>query len=144
MPVVSADENAALLNRYIDEVWNAADPEAVARFVAPTFRRHTSAAGPPLDLAGQIERLKGFRVAFPDVTIDIEDVIAGEGDVAFRSTMRGTHLGEFLGIPPTGRAVVVGLVDMIRIEDGCFVEQWGGPDLFDLLRQIGATVTPGE
>jgi predicted ester cyclase len=52
--------------------------------------------------------------------------------------MCGTHHGELMGIAPTGKQVTVGLVDMIRVEDGKFVEQWGGPDLFDLLRQLGA------
>ena len=52
--------------------------------------------------------------------------------------MRGTHLGIFQGIQPTGRRVTVLLVDVIRFEDGNFIEHWGGPDLFDLLKQIGA------
>ena len=65
-----------------------------------------------------------------------------EGDrIAFRSTMRGTHRGEFLGIPPTGIQVTVGLLDVIRIENGKFVEQWGGPDLLDLVQQLGAEIS---
>ena len=59
--------------------------------------------------------------------------------------MRGTHQGEFLGIAPTGKEVTVSLPDMVRIENGKFVEQWGGPDLFDLIRQLGASVVqPAE
>jgi predicted ester cyclase len=92
-----------------------------------------------LDVDSQIERLVGFREAFPDVTIAVEDLIVEADRVAFRSTMRGTHLGEFAGIQPTGRQVTVALMDLIRIEDGRFAEQWGGPDLFDLLRQLGVS-----
>ena len=132
-----ADENRTLLDRYIAEVWGAGDPEAVVRFAAETFKRHTSPGSAPLDRAAQIERLKGIRAAFPDITIEVEDVVT-EGDMlVFRSTMRGTHEGEFLGLPPTGRQVVVGLLDLVRIEDGRFAEQWGGPDMLDLVRQIG-------
>jgi predicted ester cyclase len=132
------------LRRYVEEVWNAANPAGVELFVDPRYWRHTSPTAPPLDVPGQIERLKGFRKAFPDVTITVEDILA-EGDlVAFRSTMRGTHSGEFLGIPPTGKAITVGLVDVIRVADGKFMEQWGGPDLFDLLRQLGATFQVGS
>ncbi len=95
-----------------------------------------TASLPPLDRGAQRDRLEGFRTAFPDVTIELEDVVAEDDRVAFRSTMRGTHLGEFLGIGPTGRTVEVGLVDIIRIQDGRFAEQWGGPDLFDLVGQL--------
>lgn len=113
-------------------------------FLSPGYARHTSPTLPPLDLEGQIERLHGFRQAFPDITIEVDDVMV-EGDcIAFRSTMRGTHKGEFAGIPPTGRHVTAGLVDMIRIEDGRFAEQWGGPDVFDMLQQLGARPTSGD
>lgn len=137
---MSVDDHEALLLRYMSEVWDAGDPKAVGRFLAPSYRRHRSPTGEPIDRADQIKRLEGFREAFPDITIKVEYVITGEDHVAFRSTMRGTHRGDFLGIPPTGRKVTVGLIDVIRIEDGQFVEQWGGPDLFDLLQQLGVTL----
>ena len=54
--------------------------------------------------------------------------------------MHGTHLSQFLGIPPTRRDVTVGLIDVIRIENGRLVEQLSGPDLFDLLQRLGAAV----
>lgn len=73
--------------------------------------------------------------------LTVEEVTAENDRVAFRSVIRGTHLGEFAGISPTGKQVVVGLLDVIRIENGRVVEQWGGPDLFDLFRQLGATFT---
>ncbi|MGB8361773.1 MAG: ester cyclase [Acidimicrobiia bacterium] len=132
-----ADENRNLLDRYIAEVWGAGDPEAVLRFAAETFKRHTSPGSAPLGRAAQIERLKGIRAAFPDITIEVEEVVSEGDKLVFRSTMRGTHQGEFLGIAPTGREVLVGLLDLVRIEDGRFAEQWGGPDMLDLLRQLG-------
>jgi steroid delta-isomerase-like uncharacterized protein len=100
---VSVADHKALLLRYISDVWDAGDVEAVERFLSPSFRRHTSSTGESVDLAGQIKRLEGFREAFPDIIIEVEDIIAEEDRVAFRSTMRGTHRGHFLGIPPTGR-----------------------------------------
>ena len=75
------------------------------------------------------------RTAFPDVRVTVEDMIA-EGDrVAARVTMRGTHLGEFEGIAPTGKRVEVRAMDMYRITDGKIVEHWGhGDDPTDFLR----------
>ena len=128
---------------YIDEVWDERSPNAVSRFAAPGFRRHLSAISQPLDLEGQITRVRGFQSAFPDVTVTVEDVAADGDLIAFRSTMRGTHRGEVLGIPPTGKRVEVGLLDLIRVVDGQFAEQWGGPDMLDLVRQLGGSITTG-
>ncbi len=130
-------EIESLLRSYVVRVWDEGDVEAAGSFLAPDYRRHLSPSLPPLDVAGQLARLAGFRAAFPDASITVEDVIAVEDRVAFRSVMRGTHRGDFLGVAPTGREVEVGLLDVIRLEDGRFAEHWGGPDLFDLLRQLG-------
>jgi steroid delta-isomerase-like uncharacterized protein len=135
---MSAELNKALLHRYIEEVWEKENPAAVDNFLAPTYARHRSPTTPPLKREDQKQLLAAFRTAFPDVKITIEDVIAEGDKVAFRSTMRGTHQGEFLGIAPTGQEVTFGLLDVIRIEDGKFVEQWGGPDIYDLMQQLSA------
>lgn len=131
-----ADENKQLLASYIAQVWDDADVNAIRSFLSPTFRRHLSPHLPPLDVDGQVDRILGFRLAFPDLKIAVQDVVA-EGDrVVFRAIMRGTHLGQFRGVSPTGRHVVFELIDIIRIENGLFMEQWGGPDIADLLSQL--------
>jgi predicted ester cyclase len=135
---MSGSENKTLLHRYLREVWEKDNPEAVRGFLEPNYRRHTSPDAAPLTLDDQVQRLISFRTAFPDIQIVIEKVIT-EGDyIAFRSTMRGTHHGELMEIAPTGKQVTVGLLDVMRLENGKIAEQWGGPDLFDLLRQLGA------
>jgi predicted ester cyclase len=73
----------------------------------------------------------------------IEDMLA-EGDrVATRKTFRGTHRGELLGIPPTGKPVAIGLIDMVRLEHGRVVESWSEADNLQLLQQLGAHLHPG-
>jgi predicted ester cyclase len=68
------------------------------------------------------------RQGFPDLSVDVEDVVA-EGDrVAARVTMRGTHRGEFQGIAPTGKRVEVRAIDMFRIVNSKIVEHWGHAD----------------
>jgi predicted ester cyclase len=136
-----AEESKALLHRYITEVWDRQNPAAVDEFLAPGYKRHRSATTEPLTRDGQKQLLIKFRAAFPDIQLTIEEIVA-EGDrLAFRSTMRGSHQGEFLGIAPTGKEVTVGLVDVLHIEDGKFVEQWGGPDLLDLVQQLGGEIS---
>lgn len=126
------------MHSYIRQVWEEGNPSAATQFVAVDYRRHMSPILPPLDPDAQVKRLAGFQAAFPDIEITVEEVITDGDRLAFRSTMTGTHQGEFLGIAPTGRSVTVGLVDVIHFKDGRFVEHWGGPDLFDLVRQLGA------
>lgn len=141
---MTAGDHEKLLERYVREVWDQGNPDAVEVFASEDFRRHGRPGSEPLDRAGQIQRLKAFRSGFPDITIEVDDVITSDSHIAFRSTMTGTHRGELMGIPPTGRGVTVRLVDMIRVEGGKFAEQWGGPDMLDLLRQLGATIQAPE
>lgn len=133
-----AEENKQLLRRYVSEVWDNGNLEALRDFLAPDYRRHVSPALPPLDLDAQVERLAGFREAFPDIALRIDEITAEDDRISFRSTITGTHQGEFAGLPPTGERVTVGLVDVIRVEGGKFAEQWGGPNMADLFRQLGA------
>ena len=142
--LMSAEDNKALVRRYLEEVWHKGNIGAVDAFLAPNYRRYLSPTAAPLTPDGQRERVAGFRAAFPDIQLTIEDMFA-EGDrVAFRSTMRGTHQGVFQGIAPTGRQVTVSLIDVVRVEHGKLVEHWGGPDLWDLIQQLGAVVSVGQ
>src|SRR5688572_21750196 len=138
---MSTEANKLLLRRYIEDVWHSGN---LAALVAADYRRHVSPTAPPLTLDGQKQRLAGFRSAFPDIALTLEDVLAEGNRVVFRSTIRGTHEGAFQGIAPTGTRVTVGLLDMVHIQNDRIVEQWGGPDLLDLLRQLGATVASPE
>ena len=141
---MSTTDSLAVVRRYAEEVWdpsNPFDPDVLRRYFSPSLKRYTSAVSPPLDPEAQIARLQGIRTAFPDVTIVADDYVAEGDTVVVRATLRGTHRGEFLGIPATGRPVQATIVDFIRIEDGLIAEQWGGPDVFDMLRQIGVTFT---
>ena len=139
---MSAQQNTSVVRRYIEEVWDKNNPAAIDEFLAPHYRRYISPTGASITREGQKQRLAAFRTTFPDIQLTIEDRL-NEGDrVAFRSTIRGTHQGMFLDIAPTGRSVIVSLIDVVRIEQGQIIEHWGGPDIFDLLRQLGVGVSP--
>ena len=133
--------NKSLILRYLEEVWQKSSIAAVDEFLSPNYKRYLSPVSEPLNLYGQKQRLAGFRAAFPDVQITVDDIFAEGNRVVFRSTMRGTHRGTFQGLRPTGQGVIVTLLDVIRIENGKFIEHWGGPDLFDLVKQLGAKIS---
>lgn len=130
------EANKALVRRYLDEVWHAGG--SAAPFFAPGYQRYLAPTLAPLSGAEQQARVAAFRAAFPDLRFTLEDLVA-EGDrVVFRATMRGTHHGPFRGVAPTGRRVEGTVLDVVRVEGGRFAAHWGGPDLWDVLRQLGA------
>ena len=139
---MTSSELKTLLNRYVEEVWTTRNVASADRFLAANYRRYLGRGVDPLTRDGQLKLLLDFRAAFPDAELTVEEVIVERDLIAFRSRMRGTHRGMFRGIPATQKRIDVRLLDMIRVENGMFVEQWGGPDLLDLLQQLGASVTP--
>ena len=85
-----------------------------------------------------------MRSAFPDLHLTIEDMIAEGDKVAMRSSWNGTHQGEFMGIPATGRRVTVSQIDISRIADGRMVEHWGQLDALGLMQQLGVVSSPKQ
>ncbi len=144
MPASAAltEANKALVRRYVDQVPNGGHFEVLDDVLSPNYKRFRSAAAEPLDAAGNKQRLAGLRMAFPDLKITIEDLIAERDLVVYRGTVRGTQQAAFMGIPPTGKQVMVTVHESFRIENGKIAEHWGGPDTLDLLQQLGAEVGP--
>jgi predicted ester cyclase len=81
--------------------------------------------------------VRDLRAAFPDIRFSLEELIAEGEVVAARYHWRGTHRGVFLGIAPTGRAIVVRGMDFYRISGGRLVEHWDNVDEFGMLSQLG-------
>ena len=133
----------SLVVDYLKRVWGERDLTALDALLDPGYRRHISPILEPLDIEGQRGRLRAMQAAFPDAAIEVGEIVAQGDLVAFQSVMRGTHRASFRGLPPTGRSFEVHLVDLVRIHDGRLIEHWGGPDLLDLVTQLGATIEPG-
>ena len=131
---MSEAENKALVRRLLEELRDGWHPATIEKYFAPDYRRHLTATSTPLNREEQRQRATRLRVAFPDAQATLEDIFA-EGDrVVYRLTIRGTHTGEFLGVPASGRHVSVSLIAIVRIVDRKLVEEWGGLDQPDLIR----------
>ena len=131
----AAEDNKALIGRMHAELMRSRDLELIDEFFAPEFVSHTNPPGLPGGVEGVKAFLGMFQRALPDVEVEVDQLIA-EGDwVAVATTTRGTHEGELLGIPPTGRRVEVVGVDLVRV-DGRIVEHRGLTDTVGLLRQL--------
>ena len=94
------------------------------------------------DLARQVARIAEIRRAFPDLEMTIEQQVAEGPWVATRVTYRGTHTGEFSGIPATGRRIEYAGTAMDRLENGKVVEMWHTVNMHLLLRQIAGDGRP--
>jgi predicted ester cyclase len=85
-----------------------------------------------------------LRSAFPDFNATINDLIAEGDKVVIHTTWNGIQQGEFMGIPPTGKRISVGVFDILRIAGGKIVEHWGLMDRMAMMQQLGVIPTPGQ
>jgi steroid delta-isomerase-like uncharacterized protein len=139
------EANKAIARRVIDEIYNAGRFEAADELVAPNFVGHDPASPEPMTGPDGLRRqAEGYRAAFPDLRLTVEDEIA-EGDrVATRWSARGTHEAELFGIPATGKQTTVSGITISRIIDGRIAESWISWDTFGLLQQLGAIPAMAE
>jgi steroid delta-isomerase-like uncharacterized protein len=129
-PVSEAEENnKALVRRYFEEVWVKGNLAAVDDFIAPNYAEHPRPSTLPPGAEGLKQLIAAYRTTFPDLKTTLDDIFA-EGDrVAFRWRFRGTHLGDWLGIPPTGNHITATGITVFRIAFGKVVESWISIDL---------------
>jgi steroid delta-isomerase-like uncharacterized protein len=140
---MSTEENKALVRRFIEEVQSKHRLELIDELFGADFVDHHSGSTPPY-LEGAKRFFTAIFTAFPDLSAMIHEQ-AAEGDKVWtRKTFHGTHLGPFMGVPPTGKAIVVVVMDVFRIDDGKIVEHWGVSDMLGLMQQIGASPLPGQ
>jgi steroid delta-isomerase-like uncharacterized protein len=138
---MSTDENKILSRCFLEDLWNAKNLAALDEILTADFVEHIGEAS--LNVEGIKQMLSANFAAFPDMQATIEDQIA-EGDmVVTRWTARGTHKGELMGIPPSGKAVTVTAIVIDRIVGGKIAETWTSYDALGLLQQIGAAPVMG-
>ena len=119
------------------EVFNAGDVGECLALIAPDLIINLAELPEPQH--GRETWRQGFemmRRAFPDLRADIEDIVADRDKVAVRVRFRGTHAGEFLGFPATGRTVEYVSHEFYRIADGLIAEEWICSDMATLFRQL--------
>ena len=136
-------ENKALVRRVVEGFLNSADQGMAEELFSPTYVDNNP-SNPGMGGLENVRRsVAGWHRAFPDTVNEVQDVLAGGDLVAARWVTRGTHLGEFMGIPATGTPIAVTSGGFSRIEDGRIAESWDHSDLPGMLRQLGATVRQG-
>jgi predicted ester cyclase len=127
---------AELVERFHTELLAARDPAVVDAFFGEGFESHNMPPGFPPGRDGVKRFFSMFRDAFPDVTVEIDELVADGDRVAVATTFTGTHQGELMGMAPTGRRVSVTGIDIVRVHDGAIVEHRGLTDIVGLMRQL--------
>ena len=132
------EQNITALRRFW-EGFNAHNLDIWDEVCAPDFINHDPGLPvPDADLATLKNVIGGMLAAFPDMTSTEDDVIAAGDKVAVRRTLSGTHKGEFMGVPATGKKVAFEGVWLAHFENGKYKEMWVYFDVLRLLRGIGA------
>ncbi len=125
---MSPEANKAFIRRYFEALSGKDKPATVVnRYVSDEELKHHIAL---------------YEAAFPSYQLIAEDMIAEGDKVVVRSTFRGTHKGDLMGIPPTGKQVTMPLILIYRIADDKIVEHWMQADALGLLQQLGAIPAP--
>ncbi len=134
---MSTEDNKALMRRFLEEVFNKQNQAAIDEFIAPNHVDHTLPPFLPTTPEGTKRAIGIYLTAFPDVHLVVEDMIAEGDKVVTRYTSRGTQKGAFMGIPPTGKQMMVSSIIIARFADGKIVEEWGLDDQVGMLQQLG-------
>ena len=137
-----SEENKARTLAFMEEVLNKKNVGALDDFFAADYVEHSeSPPGIPANREGMKQMMGMFFAGFPDLQVTTEEVIAEGDKVVVRNTVRGTHQGEFMGIPATGKQIEISEIHIVRIVDGMVVEHWGITDQMGMMQQLGLIPT---
>ena len=139
---MSAEENRTLIRRFYDEGWTQNNLDVYDELVTDDFEDHQAVPGLPPGREGFKALNVMFRAAFPDLRVDIDNVVAEDDKVGCRWRSTGTHAGGLFGIPPTGNRVDVTATVFYRVENGRLAEGWISRDDVGLMRQLGVIPAP--
>ena len=135
--------DAAAMRRLYDLI-NAGEIDEFGELLADDFVEHEEMPGLEPGKDGVKQLFHMYRGAFPDLRMDVQDVLVSGDKAVARVRATGTHEGEFMGMAATGRSVDVQLIDIIRFgDDGLAHEHWGVFDALALMQQLGAVPAPG-
>jgi steroid delta-isomerase-like uncharacterized protein len=140
MSVAEATRNKATFKR-LHEAMNSRDPETIAGIIDEVAAPDVKMATPlPIDATGA-EALKQVWAllmnAFPDLHVEVEDLIAEDDKIVIRNTVTGTHQGTFLGVPPTGKLITYNEIFIFRFTNNQITETWGIVNTLTQMRQLG-------
>jgi predicted ester cyclase len=134
---IDVAEREMQVRKFVEAVWNGRSYEAASDLFSESYV-NPFGTGP----SARVEPIRRYHQAFPDLHLDIEELIVAGDTVMLRMTFRGTDTGGYLGRPPTGRAVEEWVVDIMHFEGDRVVSEWIGADKLGLFIQLGVLDDP--
>ena len=138
MMTTASEAAKAVIRRNTAEVQGSGNWTLFDELFDDRFLDHTPQPGCTPDKAGALGLYKKLRAAFPDFQAEIHWQRAEGNVITTYKTYHGTHEGDFLGVPATGKKIQFETVDAMRVENGKITEHWGVANLFSVLQQLGA------
>jgi steroid delta-isomerase-like uncharacterized protein len=136
-------DNKAVVRRFFEEILTGSNPEAQTDIVSDDYVNHGfGGPGGPLPKAEAMALARTWFEAFPDLAIEVHEMIEEGDTIVTRSTITGTQAGEFMGIPATGQKINVSALSLHRVRGGKIVEDRPGVDVFTMLQQLGTVSAP--
>ena len=140
---MTSDQNKLVVRRYIEEVVNTGNVDRIAEFISAEYVEAYRGVRSPVGLGGAREHVLGVRQTYPDLHLTIDRQIAEGEWVVTQVTAKGTHMGSWLGMRPTGKAVEIAAVNVDRVVGGRIVEHGGAANSLEALLEIGAVRVVG-
>jgi steroid delta-isomerase-like uncharacterized protein len=130
--------NSQMMKQAYERI-SAGDLDGFMDLLADDLVEHEAVEGFPSTKEGVRQFFAAYMAAFPDLRMELEDVVESGDKVWARARCTGTHTGELMGMPPTGKSVDIQCIDIVRIgDDGKAVEHWGVTDAMKMMQQLGA------
>ena len=134
---MSSEANRSLVLAYYRRVVGDGHLGEIPDYIGSTYVDRNAPPGSLLGPALVELHLRAIRETFPDFVLNTHEVVADNDWVALRVTGEGTHLGEWLGIKPTGKRIQLRGINLDRVQAGRIVEHWGEADTIGMLMQMG-------
>ncbi len=135
---MSGNNNVEFMKIFVEFI-NSASEQLAHELVSPEAVFHVPGRPEPMvGPDGYLKIVEMMRGGFPDIQWTVEELISEGDKVAARFTMRGTHRGQFIGVPPTEKPITVQALNIYHLKNGQIVKEFGAPDMLGLLAQIGA------
>jgi steroid delta-isomerase-like uncharacterized protein len=131
------EEDNAVVRRLVEGWQDGHRREVAEELLADDFVNHSAGPGEAATKEQTIRSFEYVCKALPDLKVTINHQVAEGGKVATLKTFTGTHEGELMGFPPTGRRVAFDVFDLLRVRDGKVVEHWSVTDVAGLMKQLG-------